>query len=340
MSESADADVALNPAEKRRLDLLRQVGDAGGALTPVPAPSATHGYAYAVVGEDVENDLSHLVRRNYLETRFFDRVSLCPRCGSHHLNLREVCPSCRSAHLTSEGLLHHFRCGYVGIPSEFLPVADGGYRCPKCNGVMRHPGTEFDRLGRAFVCRGCGVISENPPVEAVCFVCNARVPAENLVSTVVFTYVLTSRGACAVRGNSFFDDDEEAATDGRVYKRPVILEFVEHELKRRRQLNAKFSVLLAKYTRNAADPNPSGPPAQWLNRLRSRLREVDLVGQLTDALYLVILPETKQGQAEATCRRIAAGLGSESPFTLSAVEIKEQQDLVKILGEAGRRDPQ
>src|SRR5262245_35613636 len=108
--------------DERRLNLLRQIAVAGGKIAPDPEPPAEHGYAYIALGDDVERDLSTLARRNYLEQRFFDRVSLCPKCDSHHLNVREICPGCGQAHLAQEGLLHHFRCGYVGLPSEFAPA--------------------------------------------------------------------------------------------------------------------------------------------------------------------------------------------------------------------------
>ena len=56
---------------------------------------------------------------------------------------------------------------------------------------MHHLGTEYDRLGKAYVCRGCGVVSETPPVEAVCLGCGARTLAENLVGAVAFSYLIT-----------------------------------------------------------------------------------------------------------------------------------------------------
>jgi len=288
-----------------------------------------------VLGDDVKRDLGILARRDYLENRFFDRVSLCPKCDSHHLNVREICPGCRRAHLANEGLLHHFRCGYVGIPSEFVSTKDkdGSYVCPKCNGRMHHLGVEFDRLGKAFVCRGCGLISENPPVEAVCFACGAHTPAEDLVSTLIFSYVLTSRGAAANRCGSLLESDEECVStvDTPFYRRAVILEFLGHEIKRLQQFNSGFSVLLAKWVPLATDQSGDASPAQWLTLLRRCLREVDLVGQLADALYVVILPQTKQREAEALRRRIVAELGPHSPLTLSTAEITEARHLAQAL---------
>jgi hypothetical protein len=334
------ADRAGTAAEERRLNLLRQIALAGGTIAPSAEPTAEHGYAHAALGDDVEMDLGILARRNYLEARFFDRVSLCPKCDSHHLNVREICPGCRRAHLTSEGLLHHFRCGYVGLPSEFSPAADGSYRCPKCNCKMHHLGTEFDRLGKAFQCRGCGVISENPPVEALCFACGARTAAENLVSTIVFSYVLTSRGAAAIRRGSLLDNDEDVTgvADAPVYRRTVILEFLDHELKRLQYFKGEFSVLLANCAASAVDPSGDSCGSEWLPRLRNCLRDIDLIGQLADSLYVVLLPQTKRREAEALRQRIMAELGAQSPITLSTVEIAEPRHLAQALGSLNSRD--
>jgi Thaumarchaeal output domain 1 len=320
-------------AEERRLNLLRQIALAGGKIAPDADPNAEHGYAYVGLGDDVERDLGILARRNYLDARFFDRVSLCPKCDSHHLNVREVCPGCRRAHLANNGLLHHFRCGYVGIPSEFSPAADGSFLCPKCNGRMHHLGVEYDRLGKAFVCRGCGLISENPPVEAVCFSCGARTPAEDLISTLVFSYVLNSRGAAAIRSGCLLDDDEELVTvaDAPVYRRKVILEFLDYEMKRLQKFNSRFSVLLVNCAASAMDQSGDDSLTQWLTRLRQGLREVDRIGQLADSLYVVILPQTKQRAAEALRQSIVAELGPQSPITLSTVEITEPRHLAQVL---------
>jgi len=329
-------------APERRLDLLRQISSAGGTITPSANPNSEHGYTYALSGHDVDRDLEFLAAHNYLEARFFDRVSLCPKCDSHHLNVREICPSCRRAHLSAEGLLHHFACGYVGIPSEFSPTDDGSYLCPKCNRRMHHLGTEFDRLGKAFTCRGCGLISENPPVEAVCLACGARNRAEDLISALVFSYLLTSRGAAAIRRGSLFDGDDEAVivADAPVYRRKVILEFLDNELRRLQRFKDAFSLLLVKCAPTALGSNGNQAPTEWLSRLRENLRDVDLIGQVGDALFIVILPQTKRREAESLCDRIEAALGKESPLTLSIAEITEPRDLAQALpGLTARADP-
>jgi len=330
---TASADVEATVVEARRLELLRWIADSGGAISPVAEPNAKHGYEYPAPGGDVANDLAALARQNYLAARFFDRVSLCPKCDGCRLNVREICPACRSAHLASEGLFHHFRCGYVGIPPEFAPDADGGYRCPKCNRSMHHLGTEYDRLGKAYVCRGCGLVSETPPVEAICLACGARSAAENLVSTVAFSYLITSRGAEAVRRGRLLGDDDEPArvADEGVYRRTVILEFLLHQMRRLLSLNEPFSVMLVKQEPSETDPNRSNQAGKHLRRLKGCLRDVDLIGQLADTLYIAVLPRARRRDAEAARRRVETELGPCSPFVLSVSEIRERKDFAAVL---------
>jgi GGDEF domain-containing protein len=74
--------------------------------------------------------------------------------------------------------------------------------------------------------------------------------------------------------------------------------------------------------------------------LRQCLREVDLVGQLTDTLFIVMLPHTKHRAAEALRQRILAELGLQLPFTLSTTEITESRQLAQLLARANvEREP-
>jgi len=329
-------DTADAQASERRLGLLRQIATAGGSVAPVADPAAREGYAYPLRGDDVERDLAVLAQRNYLEPRFFDRVSLCPKCNGHHLNVREICPGCRRARLSAEGLLHHFRCGYVGIPAEFVQTSDGSYICPKCNGRMHHLGTQYDRLGKAFRCHVCAVISENPPSEAVCLGCGAHTPAGDLISTEVFSYALTSRGGAAVRAGSLLDDPNDLVTvaDSPVFNRPVTVEFLTHYGKCLQEFGTVFSVLLVECDASAIDRLSEDALTQYLTRLRAAVREPDVAGQLADARFIVLLPQTKRRAAEALGRRVQAALAPDAPFTVAAIEITAPKQLTQLI--AGR----
>lgn len=319
-------------AERRRIDLLRCIADAGGAIEPHPNPQTKYGYEYRTLGEGVERDLLFLTEREYLEARFFDRVSLCPKCQNHHLNVREICPGCRQAHLATELLLHHFRCGYTGRASEFASdyPGEGGYTCPKCNREMRHLGTEYDRLGRTYVCRECGLSTEDLPVEAVCLICGTRTLAENLANINFFAYALTSLGRAAIRNGALLEDDDQLLfiNGPRVYRRRVTIEFLGQEMKRLDHFKIGFSVLMAEYASLAADDNAR---EHWLSWLRECLRDVDLIGQLTDTLFVAILPQTKLGEAEELSQRILSGLGPQPSLTLTTIEVTESSQIAQIL---------
>ena len=78
-------------------------------------------------------------------------------------------------------------------------------------------------------------------------------------------------------------------------------------------------------------------PRSGLTRLKGCLRDVDLIGQLADVLYVVLLPCAKRREAEALRQRIETELGPSSPFILSAVEIKERKDLAGVLAGLAER---
>jgi len=214
---------------------------------------------------------------------------------------------------------------------------------PSGLGTAGYRGAVLGLVGKAFVCRGCGLVSETPPIEAVCLGCGARTSAENLVSTIAFSYLITSRGAEAVRRGRLFGGDDEPVrvADAAVYRRTVILEFLLHQMKRLVQLNEPFSVLLAKWSPGEPDSHDGAPRAKWLSRLKGCLRDVDLVGQLADSLYVVVLPLARRRDTETLRRRIETELGPGSPFTVSAAEIKERKDLASVLaGLSPRSDPE
>ena len=159
-----------------------------------------------------------------------------------------------------------------------------------------------------------------------------------MVSAVAFSYLITSRGAEAVRRGRLLGDDDEPVrvADAAVYRRTIILEFLFHQMKRPQELNEPFSVMLLKREPREGD-HGGDQPAKQLKRLKGCLRDVDLIGQLADTLYLAVLPHAKRRDAEALRRRVETELGPHPPFVLSVAEIKERKDLAAVLAGLARR---
>jgi hypothetical protein len=156
------------------------------------------------------------------------------------------------------------------------------------------------------------------------------------VSTEVYSYNVTSRGAAAIRRASLFGDDGESVSigDTPVYSRAMTLQFIAHFQRCLQEFDASFSVLLADSLMVSEGLNGHAPLAHWLIRLREAVRDVDMVGQLADARFIVLLPQTKQRAAETLVAKIQTALGSESPFNFTAVEITSVPQLTQLV--AGR----
>lgn len=183
-----------------------------GGVAPSWDARSDRGFTYQANGREIDRrDLEALARREYLESIFVDRISRCPACKSHHLNMREVCVACKSPHIEPLELLHHFRCGYVAPTGAFVAEIDGR-RCPKCHGILRDRGTDHDVPGPQFTCNDCGISFQLPEIGALCLSCGRHTQGDALASIVyedVHRYKLTPFGLSAVRRGALLGDEAE-----------------------------------------------------------------------------------------------------------------------------------
>jgi DNA-directed RNA polymerase subunit RPC12/RpoP len=196
----------------RYLQALRVVRKAGGTLEPTWDPLSSDGVTYRGTGSALDdsglgNDLEELANDAYLERVFVDRLSRCPHCSSHALNVREVCLTCGSANLTQMKTILHFRCGYVGPITSFKEEAKGR-RCPKCGKIFDNLGTDHDSPGEYFICRACNADFQFPEVGARCVSCGSvfrGVDMANVRSSDVYAYRMTALGAAALEDGRIRD---------------------------------------------------------------------------------------------------------------------------------------
>lgn len=324
-------------ADERRLNLLRAIAEAGGVLHPRRAFAARFGHEYG----DVENsnetalDLKYLSERDYLGETFFDRVSTCPKCESHHLNIREVCSSCRSTHVTFEPLLHHFRCGYVGRISEF-EAANGKRICPKCAVQLKYPGTDHDRMGKTYLCLACSVAFQDPPASAVCLACETETAAEALTAVEVSSYALTSLGTSAVRKGTLFETDTEVLfiAGVHVYRPTVMMEMLRQEARKIVRYKTAFVVMTLRFPDLRSRERSEDLLTQTLTELNKRLRPTDVVGQLSDELFAVCLSHTDIKGAKVVDGRFQQQLrGRSLAAQTTLVAIDSVDDLEALLKE-------
>lgn len=208
----------MNDRDARLLRSLRVVSAAGPMIEPAWDPAARDGVVYRGTGSPLDDltlpaDFEELARAGYLERVFLDRLSLCPNCESHALNVREVCLTCGSTNLKAVKTLLHFRCGYVGPVTAFAQEAQGR-RCPKCRKLLQDLGTDHDSPGDYFHCQACNAEFQVPDVGARCLSCGSRFAGTDMQRVLqrdVFAYRLTALGSAALRDGRLLDDSRQAS---------------------------------------------------------------------------------------------------------------------------------
>ncbi len=201
----------MNDDTAALLDVLAMV-PADSSLEPGWEPSSKDGFIYRGNGRQIEDtriasSLERLAGEGYVERIFIERLSLCPSCGSHALNVHEACLTCGSSNLEQFKALFHFRCGFVGPVTAFREERDG-LRCPKCNRILADLGTDHDSPGDYFHCLKCTAMFQSPDVGARCLSCGARFSGNAMQSIGrrdVFAYRLTALGRSALRDNRLGD---------------------------------------------------------------------------------------------------------------------------------------
>ena len=228
-----------NSSENRILTkLFRYMYTREKALTPEVDVTAHMGYEYPLVrlhypaGESME--MLKILRRgsdnDFFQGSFIDKTHVCPSCHSGHLNLREVCTKCASAHISSENLIHHFVCAYMGPEGDY--VTQQGLVCPKCNRQLRHIGVDYDKPSVIYRCLDCRHEFQDPDITALCLGCKTVTPVENLREITLDKYQLTDLGRDAARTGIKVAGEEREFTIPGFVNFGTFLTFLRFEIER------------------------------------------------------------------------------------------------------------
>lgn len=293
------------------MSVLQQVQQRKGHLLPQWQAGHVDGYTHfpqsepGIAGQMMQG-LEYLASADYLDKIFFDRLSVCPSCGSHHVNVREACSACKSSNISPVSLLHHFRCGYVA-PAESFTHDGKGRICPKCHGRLTDLGTDHDIPGENFSCHSCHASFQVPEVEGLCMNCQTRTPGDQLLHKDIHSYRLNSLGMAALSNGRLFDQEEELLLegDGRpVYRKHVFMFLLEDEARRARRYGTDFSLIMLKL---ASDDEAE--TERRIFHMAENLRNSDKIGRYSDDWLLLLLPATDRAGAEIWLKRFIASVG-------------------------------
>ncbi|MCK9189688.1 diguanylate cyclase [Acidithiobacillus sp.] len=322
---------------ERHLNILRRMQLCGGEWLPIWTPCFSKGYVYDASIESMEindiliRDLQYLVQNDYLEKTFFEILTRCPACNSHHVNVREVCVSCKSAHIEAIPLIHHFRCGYVGPIYLFERDDKGARRCPKCEGKLEHLGTDHDLPGENHHCVNCNASFQSPDVEAFCLSCQKRSRGLELIREEVDKYQISSLGFSALHRGRFFEADNERfyEADSQIIRHHLFMQLLEDERNRQHRYGIPFSLLLVQ-PMDMADPLTSIKIVA--DRIASNLRNTDRLGRLDKENLLIVLSSCDSaGAAIAKTRLVDSSMRTLSIETSPKKTIQEQIETARAL---------
>ncbi|WP_213698331.1 diguanylate cyclase [Acetomicrobium sp.] len=179
-------------------------------IKPLLEPFTPHAYRYPLascLSEDPamgEEWLGFLKQKGLLEFGdLIDRIRLCPRCETSHLNYIDICPNCSSLDIVRKEFIHCFTCGRVGPVEDFL--LEDHLRCPFCHTRLRHLGEDYDHPMESHSCNDCGHRFIDPDVVVDCFNCRTRSDTDELIIKNIYGFKITNKGKTAARVGTMED---------------------------------------------------------------------------------------------------------------------------------------
>ena len=344
-----------NPdSHQRLLDFMRERGIR--ALVPKVCRKAKLGYIYPEAAEVLKPEvrgaeiftLETMARARLLERVFHDTIHLCPKCGHHDLNFREVCPHCDYADIEQKRFITHLGCGYRGPEAEFQQEQE--LRCPQCFDLLHQLGEDYEVNGSAFhICNGCKEEFTDPVVNCRCMNCDHIFDVSATVVRRVYAYKLVSDNK-----EEWLPDPTDQGSPGEMHDFIDLIhhyglpyapyeEFVQRidsELSRSKDHPVELSLISIQFHReqwgNAAERANFG--IHCIEILNNILRESDMVTLKSATNWLIFLPATPFRMAKILAERLQYALSRsdiENPFEINMASYPEDgsnaRELLEIL---------
>lgn len=262
--------------------------------------------------EDMERAaqwLSEALDRGYVErTQLYDRVRICPSCGSGRLNYVDLCPECGSLNIEKTRMVHCFTCGHVAPESGF--VKDFSLACPRCGTKLRHIGSDYDHPLESWLCGDCSTAFVEPEVKVSCLDCGGCFEPEQLLVRNFYGYKLSRRGEEAVL-TGLISEDYMLFTGTVLVGEETFMSLVKWiRLLRRRYADARFALICIKLEGMAEAEAVIGQPSllalvdELGRRISSFVRETDITMKSSIGKFWVLLPRSDRDGAEILASRI------------------------------------
>ncbi|CAG5084166.1 TackOD1 domain-containing metal-binding protein [Parvicella tangerina] len=288
--------------------------------------------------EDEHNVLSILKMAEddgLLTSSFNDRVYLCTSCSGAYLNYREVCPQCSSSHSTTEDMVHHFPCAYIGPIKDFQNTIDDELNCPKCNKTLRHIGVDYDKPSVLHTCQKCNHKYQDYHVKAKCISCHHDNHIENLISKEIKNYTLTRKGR-SIAFNGYVSTTRDFDDVPGTVKYDVFKIMLKYEIERLRQ-NDYTSNIGFMHLANAGEiysrlglERQKSLITEMIGILRHNLRSADFIAFYDASTLVLSLNEIPTKIANKILNDIADLTVSLMKRNFKTVEVHIKTNAIKL----------
>lgn len=142
--------------------------------------------------------LKAIAKKGVLDKKGYEKLVLCPKCGSPNVYTKYSCPKCESTDISNMRLVEHPFCGYTGTLDSFRKGSN--LVCPRCktklssraSDVSMKSGSvrkrDYKIIGSTFECDKCGWKSDRPNIVHNCAVCTSNFSYKNSNYEKIFSY--------------------------------------------------------------------------------------------------------------------------------------------------------
>ncbi|MBD3637613.1 MAG: hypothetical protein HUJ25_09690 [Crocinitomicaceae bacterium] len=312
-------------------------------LDPIPYIYSAVNFAYPILSVNFRQKDEHLTldileiaeQEGLFNSTYVDRIYLCPGCQSGHMSYREVCPKCGSSNSTTEDIIHHFPCAYVGPLSDFTNEIDDQLDCPKCNKRLRHIGVDYDKPSVLHECKACDHKFQDFNVKAKCLNCSQDNLVEQLKSREIRKYSLTKKGELAAI-NGFVSTSKDIEEIIGTVKFDTFVTMLKYEIERLKQTDGVSNICAIHLSNPSQIYSKMGSEVQkvllkdLVKVIRSNIRTSDIISFQSSSTIILSMNEIPTRIAKRILSEIIEMLKRLIATTFKDIEVEFEYEVIKL----------
>lgn len=312
-------------------------------LDPIPYIYSSNNYSYPILSvnfrqrdEHIALDILELAEREGIfNSSYVDKIYLCPSCQGGHLTYREVCPKCGSSNSTTEDIIHHFPCAYVGPLSDFTNEIDDQLDCPKCNKRLRHIGVDYDKPSVLHECKACDHKFQDFNVKAKCLGCGTDNLVEQLKGREIRKYNLTKKGELAAI-NGFVSTSKDIEEIIGTVKFETFVTMLKYEIERLRQTEGASNICAIHLSNPSQIYSKMGSEVQkvllkdLVKVIRSNIRSSDIISFQSSSTIILSMNEIPTRIAKRILNEIITMLQRLIATTFKDIVVEFEFEVIKL----------